>query len=203
MTTEKGFTLLELLVSMVLVGFILVLLFAGLRLGTQSWDVAEAKINSSSQRAVVMNLIRRMLEQSEPLRWTVNGTESIAFDAGADSIAFVGPIASREGLSGNNLVRLSLAQAEMGHDLIVQWHLTDPSARDFSVLEEAKPKTLLKSVESVQFDFFGAEDAIQEPNWHTDWHAKQRLPQLVRMRLVMVGGEKLPDLVVAPRLQGE
>ena len=203
MSSEKGFTLLELLVSMVLVGFILVLLFAGLRLGTQSWDVAEAKINSSSQRAVVMNLIRRMLEQSVPLRWNDNGTESIAFDAGADSIAFVGPIASREGLSGNNLVRLSLAQAETGRDLVLQWHLTDPSAHDFSALDEAKPKSLLKAVESVQLDYFGSEDDIQEPIWHTDWHAKQRLPLLVRMRLVMVGGEQLPDLLVAPRLQVE
>ena len=203
MSRQNGFTLLELLVSMVLVGFILVLLFAGLRLGTQSWDLAEARVNSSSQRAVVMNLIRRMLSQSVPLRWKDNGTESVAFDAGDDWIAFVGPVASREGLSGNHLVRLQLADGEKGRDLVLQWHLTDPSAHDFSALEEAKPKPLLKAVESLQFDYFGAEDDLQEPAWQSVWHAKQRLPLLVRMRLVMVGGEKLPDLVVAPRLQGE
>lgn len=203
MTAERGFTLLELLVSMVLVGFILVLLFAGLRLGTQSWDVAEAKINSSSQRAVVMNLIRRMLEQSVPLRWNDNGTDFIAFDAGTDSLEFVGPIASREGLSGRHLIRLGLAEGEVGQNLMLQWHLTDPAKKDFSALDEAKPKSLLKAVQSVQFEYFGTEDDIQEPAWHADWRAKQRLPLLVRMRLVMDGGEQLPDLVVALRLQGE
>jgi general secretion pathway protein J len=137
----KGFTLLEMLISMVLVGFVLVLLFAGLRLGTRSWDVAEARINASSQRAIVMNLIRTMLEQSAPLRWKVDGVETLAFEADSTALSFIGPIASREGLSGNHQLRLSLAEAESGRDLVLQWRLSDPSARDFSGMDEARAET--------------------------------------------------------------
>jgi hypothetical protein len=55
----------------------------------------------------------------------------------------------------------------------------------------------------MQIEYFGADDAIQEPVWHAEWRDQRRLPTLVRMRLVMVGGEVLPELVVAPRLQVE
>ena len=51
MNTRKGrvagFTLLELLIAMSLLGFILALLFAGMRLGARSWDAGEARVEKS------------------------------------------------------------------------------------------------------------------------------------------------------------
>ena len=51
--TQRGFTLLELLISLTLLGLILVLLFGGLRLSVRSWDSVQRQVdNLNSVRSV-------------------------------------------------------------------------------------------------------------------------------------------------------
>jgi len=75
----QGFTLLELLIGMTLVGFILSLLFAGLNLGTRSWEAGEKRMVTSSRQAVVVGFIRRALEQTYLLRWRMDDEDQLAF----------------------------------------------------------------------------------------------------------------------------
>ena len=47
---ERGFTLLELLVAITLLGLLMAALFGGLRLGTRVWETADARLDSSANR---------------------------------------------------------------------------------------------------------------------------------------------------------
>ncbi len=199
----QGFTLLELLIGMTLVGFILTLLFAGLSLGMRSWEAGERHTVSSSRQAVVVDFIRHTLEQAYPLRWRVDDEEQLAFAGETESLRFVGSVARHDGASGNFLIALELVDGETGRDLVMRWQFPDSRAPGFGPLEEAKPKVLAKAVRGMTFAYFGAESDAEEPAWHDQWLYQKAPPQLIRVHLVMENGETWPYIVAAPQVRTE
>lgn len=199
----QGFTLLELLIGMTLVGFILVLLFAGLNLGTRSWEAGEKRMVTSSRQAVVVDFIRRALEQTYPLRWRVDDEDQLAFAGDAESLRFVGSMAMHDGASGNHLIAFDLADGETGRDLVMRWQLPDPHAPGFEPLEGAKPKVLIKAIKGMTLDYFGTETDTEDPAWHDQWLYQKAPPELIRLRLIMENGETWPDIIAAPRTRIE
>jgi general secretion pathway protein J len=199
----QGFTLLELLIGMTLVGFILTLLFAGLSLGMRSWDAGEQRMVSSSRQAVIVDFIRRTLEQTYPLHWRVDNEEQLAFVGETDSLRIVGPVAIHDGASGNYLIALNQDEGDGGRDLVMRWKMPDPRAPGFGSLEEAKPKVLVKAIKGMTFSYFGAENDTDEPAWHDQWLHQKTPPQLIRLQLIMANGETWPDIVAATPIRTE
>ncbi len=199
----QGFTLLELLIGMTLVGFILTLLFAGLSLGMRSWDAGEQRMVSSSRQAVIVDFIRRTLEQTYPLHWRVDNEEQLAFVGETDSLRIVGPVAIHDGASGNYLIALNQDEGDGGRDLVMRWKMPDPRAPGFGSLEEAKPKVLVKAIKGMTFSYFGAENDTDEPAWHDQWLHQKAPPQLIRLQLIMANGETWPDIVAATPIRTE
>lgn len=203
MRRVQGFTLLELLIGMTLVGFILTLLFAGLNLGTRSWEAGEQRMVTSSRQAVVVDFIRRVIERTDPLRWRVGEEDQLAFAGEAESLRFVGALAMHEGTTGNHLIALDLASGENGRDLVMRWRLPDLREPGFGPLEQAEPKVLLKAIRSMTLAYFGAEADTEEPAWHDQWLNQKAPPELIRLRLTMENGETWPDIIAAPRVRRE
>jgi len=196
---SQGFTLLELLIGMTLVGFILSLLFAGLNLGTRSWEAGEQRMVTSSRQAVVVDFIRRVIEQTYPLRWRVGEEDRLAFAGEAESLRFVGTVAMHDGASGNHLIALDLVDGETGRDLVMRWQLPDPGAPGFEPIEQAEPKVLIKAVKEMALAYFGAQSETEDPAWHDQWLDQKTPPELIRLQLTMENGETWPDIVAAPR----
>lgn len=196
---SQGFTLLELLIGMTLVGFILSLLFAGLNLGTRSWEAGEQRMVTSSRQAVVVDFIRRAIEQTYPLRWRVGEEDRLAFAGEAESLRFVGTVAMHDGASGNHLIALDLVDGETGRDLVMRWQLPDPGAPGFEPIEQAEPKVLIKAVQEMALAYFGAQSETEDPAWHDQWIDQKTPPELIRLQLTMENGETWPDIVAAPR----
>ena len=199
----QGFTLLELLIGMTLVGFILTLLFAGLRLGTQSWEVGDRRMVSSSRQAIVIDFIRRALEQTYPLRWPIDGEEQLAFAGEADSLRFVGSISTHSGVLGNHLLSLDLADGEIGRDLVIRWQLPDPREPGFEFPEAANQKVLVKAIKSMNLAYFGAKTDLEEPAWHDQWLLQKTPPELIRLQLILENGETWPYIVASTRVRAE
>lgn len=197
----RGFTLLELLIGMTLVGFIVALLFAGLNLGTRSWEAGEQRIVSSSQQAVVVDFMRRALERTAPMVWRIGEEEQLAFAGEAESLRFVGTLAMHEGVAGNHLVGLELAGGETGRDLVMRWRVPDPREPGFAPLEQAEPKVLLKAIRGIEFAYFGAQTDAEAPAWHDRWLDQKLPPELIRLRLTLENGEAWPEIVAAPRVR--
>ena len=99
-----GFTLLELLIAMSLLGFILVLLFGGMRLGARSWDAGEKRAENATHLALLQGFLRRELSQVTPFRWKKKIDMNLAFIDQPDKLKLVAPIAVRlAGFSGGTV----------------------------------------------------------------------------------------------------
>lgn len=198
-----GFTLLELLIAMSLLGFILALLFGGMRLGARSWDAGEIRTENSTHLALLQGFLRRELSQVTPFHWKKKADMNLAFVGQPDSIKLVAPIAVRLGTGGLFLISLELVQDtdnDVGQ-LVMKRVIPEADSIDFTALENAEKIVLADHVEELSFAYFGAETKDAEPQWLDQWgkrDSQQRLPYLIRVRVKFNNGRIWPDLVVAP-----
>ena len=221
-----GFTLLELVIALSLVGIIAVLLFGGLRLGGRFWE----RVDQVGERAAGMSsaqaLLRRTLGQAR-LTYRILDEEQVVslFSGNSGRLDFVAALSRHVGLPGLYLLRLQAVGSDAGQQLVLtrwllhpevlageggnpRWSLEEVGPQDGAEAQVALDvgeaegaafgrTQLLEGLDAVTFSYYGQKQDETEPAWHEDWIGQQALPRLVRIRLVQTG-HGWPDLVVAP-----
>jgi general secretion pathway protein J len=201
---QQGFTLLELLIALTLLGFILVLLFGGLRLGVRSWDASQKQVDSLNSVRSLESFLRREMSVAYPYRWKAGPTRRVAFLGERDKLSFVAQLPSRVG--GGGLYVISIALEQQGKQKRILWRYLPVNAlmQDFSALAEATQMVLaaseLDQVEDIGFSYFGLENEGAAPRWMDRWENDTLLPMLIRVKVRLSNGNEWPDFVVAPML---
>lgn len=204
---QGGFTLLELLIAITLLGLILVLLFGGLRLGVRSWDAAQQSVDTMNAVRSVEGFLRGEMGRVYPYRWKSGPGQHIAFVGERYRLSFVAPLPSRIG--GGGLYVMSMELEQRGNEKRIVWKQLPVSAQmqDFSALAEAKEMALVSAemggVEEVWLTYFGQESDGSEAVWTDRWQNDKRLPLLIRVQVRLKRGTEWPEFVVAPMLTSE
>lgn len=206
-STQRGFTLLELLISLTLLGLILVLLFGGLRLGVRSWDSVQARVDNLNSVRSVEGFLRRELEGIAPYRWKVGTSQRYAFVGERHKVNFVAPLPSRIGGGGLYAIALELEQTSAGRRLTWKQAPLDVRMQDFSALDPIQELVLvaseLKTVDDIWLSYFGSETETSPPRWVERWDSSSKMPLLVRIQVRFADGSEWPDFVVSPMLSAE
>lgn len=201
---QQGFTLLELLIALTLLGFIMVLLFGGLRLGVRSWDASQRQLDTLNSVRSLEGFLRREMSVANPYRWKTGPSQRIAFLGERDKLTFVAPIPARVG--GGGLYAISIALEQQGNEKRIVWRYLPVTAQmqDFSALAQSTPMVLaaseLAQVEDIWLSYFGQENQSTAPRWMDRWENDKALPDLIRIQVRHPNGAEWPDFVVAPML---
>jgi general secretion pathway protein J len=196
---QRGFTLIELVVAMVLLGAMMTLLYSGLTFGLRSWDAGDANGRRVADRRIGENFLRRELAEAFPLRWKDPNFLRYAFDGGEHALRFVSSRPAGISLGGLALVGVDV-EDDPKHpgtrNLVMRRAMADPDATDFSVLDRSETSILVEDVDSVDFSYFGSENDFTEPRWFEKWPLPSRFPVLVRIRIKASDGSFLPDMLM-------
>ena len=195
---QAGFTLLEIVLAMTLLSVMLLLLWSGVTFAMKSWDAGDAVGRGSADRRIGEAFLRRELGELFPMRWKDPTKLRMAFDGARDHLRFVSARPAGVTRAGLSLVGLEVAgDARKGErNLYMRRALPDDAAENFDPLNEAEPIVLLAGVDSVAFQYFGAESDFNDPSWRDEWTVVDRIPQLVRIQVKMADGNVLPDMIV-------
>lgn len=204
---SRGFTLLELLIALALLGLMLVLLFGGLRLGVRSWDAAQGTVDTMGTVRAVEGFLRREFSQIHPYRFKgPNAQPTLAFRGERERVIFVAPLPERIGGGGLRLMSIALERDAQGQRIVWREQPLDVAQPDFSSLANASGQVLisreLASVEDLGLGYFGRPGDAPAPYWSERWDDPARLPQLIRVHVRLRSGEPWPDFVVALALAG-
>ncbi len=188
--SQSGFTLLELLVAMSLLGLIFAALAGSLRFGTEAWRVGSERLAGSEDLQLVHRTLRRQLASVLNAPGMVEAArKSGSFKGQPDRVSFVGTAPARS--MGPGLFRLTLGLKPDGQfqalSLIWQRIVFGTAEGD---RENAEP--LLRGVRNIRFSYFGNPDSIGEPRWVDDWQNTTALPRLVRIEIEFADRERLP-----------
>lgn len=222
--TARGFTLIELVIALAIIGLISLLLFSGLRLGGRSWEAVETVGERLSGLRLADGFLRRTLSQTRPTTAPYDGQIVQVFAGESERLEWVAPLSDHVGLSGLYILRLQLEGSGEARNLILTRWLLHPeileggdevplwepmSEQDTGAgsLEDLRPDLdtadgafgrvlLLKGVSRFELAYHGLVDGDSEPDWHEEWLGQTRQPNLVRIRLETTE-QSWPDIVVA------
>jgi general secretion pathway protein J len=203
---EAGFTLIELVVAMALLGIMMLLLYGGLNFSLRSWDAGDVNGRRTADRRIGENFLRRELSELFPMRWKEPMTLKFAFEGERNRMRFV---SSRPaGISAGGLALVGLEVENEGgagrkRNLVMRRAMPDDEAKDFGPLDRAERNVLIGDIDSVSFEYFGAENDFTAPQWTDAWTFPHRVPEMVRMRIKDSDGAPLPEMVVKLNLGEE
>ena len=198
--SARGFTLLELMIGLALLGLIMSLIFAGLQLTIRGWDSADSSGERANRIRLVQGLLARELAGVFPYRWKNTADMNIAFVGTGESLRFVSSTPARAGPGGMNLVELLFTRSPQGLRLLMRRQIPAREQRDFDRLEGEESVVLLEGLEGAAFEFFGSDNAAGKPSWRDRWEDPQRLPRLVRVTLRSKDLPPWPEVIVALRV---
>lgn len=197
---EAGFTLVELLVSLALLGMLSIALYSGLSFGTSAWRKATDSGAELTRIGVAQIALRDMLTRAYPLMLRPAGLDPhIDFEGAADRITFLTPATAE--IAPGGFARTTI-QFEQDHDALA---LVSYSQPELTATDARARHVLLRNVQDGAFAYFGAVRPNAPEQWVTGWRGKARLPVLIKVQISFGGrnAPEWPDLVIRPRLDAD
>ena len=201
--SEAGFTIVELLVSLAILGMMAGLLASGIGL---SGRLSAASTEARSGADAVANtqlLLHQRITQLLPLQRLTSSDPTIEMNGNRGEFRFAGAPAGQAQPDSTVYYRLLLKPTGeltllTASDLDDRINLQDASLVGWT------PHTLLRDVSTLDITYFGADRLFGPPHWQSVWNNRPQPPDLVRIRVEFAAGDRRvwPDLVVRPRTTG-
>jgi general secretion pathway protein J len=207
-SSTTGFTLIEVVVTLTILGFILLIIFGAFRLGLSAWEKGESTKEEYQKARIVPQLISQQIKSIVAYKIKTQQAEGdyLAFEGKAHSLKFVStlPIKAKQpegfvyaiydfkegGREGGRLVLYE--QRALNKDFFAE----DP--------KEELAISLLEGISDVRFEYYREEDPLknQKEEWVEEWSAKEEreLPQALRMTIIQKdqkGKEEFPITILA------
>jgi len=209
--STRGFTLLEMMVALLLLGLLAGLIFGGVQVATRSWEKVTLHAEQANETVLVQNFLRHLVEQvsAQQLR-DQELVLQVAVHGQDNHLLFLAPRPHQSEMLA--WFSLGLEQTPDGGSQLtlrtLPFQLADNREVDWADLElhlqqqAAKPDSALLSheVAALQIDYLPREpEGIAQ--WQPEWLQQEQLPELIRLRFdpgaQVRQGEF--DLVIAPR----
>lgn len=202
-TTERcdaGFTLIEMLVGLALMGMAAALLLSGLRMAGFVSLRERASATGLDEVIAAQRLLRTGLERLRPIARIDRAEPVVEFGGNDVRLTYIAPPADRE--APNALQRFLLMRNANG-DLVLYNTSTrrlqvDPSGHD---LVGWSPTTVLRGISRLSISYRGVPIIGGDRTWLTFWWDRGRPPELIRIRVDFPVGDtrQWPDLLIRPR----
>ncbi len=194
---QSGFTLLELLVVLVVLGFLMVGLTQGVRAGLTMWGAQTRRVGETADLDAGARVLRRLLSGISLLSaggTVVGAPNAPKFEARPDSLTFVGDLPTGFGTTRRAEITLELHEGR----LVLRW---TPRRHELSTAPPPEPieTELIRRVERFDLAYWGSPSRGYPAGWQSQWDRRDNIPELIRVRLGFARGDRRrwPDLIAA------
>jgi general secretion pathway protein J len=195
---QAGFTLLEVLVALTVLGFLFIGLSQGTRTGFALWNSQTRRISATEELDATARVTRSLLTGIPILPATAGDAapQAIAITGEVNRLAFVGDLPTGLGTTRRADITFALNAGR----LVLRW---SPRRHERAGGPPITPTEteLIRGIDRLDLAYFGAASPEAPPEWHAQW-AGPGLPLLIRVRLGFPKGDgrRWPDLIAAPQL---
>lgn len=179
----KGFTFIEVMISLVLFSLILLMVLGTFRLSLSSWEKVEKQNDRTLRIRTLQNLMIHQIKSIFPYKVKTEKAEGdyLAFEGKPDSLRFVSNYSIRnkrgEGLVYAVYLWKNREKLELYEGRILQKEFFETPLKEDSLL------FTLNGISNLTFEYFKKEEDKEEGMWMREWEGKglDPLPQAIRI----------------------
>ena len=200
---QAGFTLVELLLAVTLMGLLLALAYGGLRAASRASQSGQEVLAESSRLRVTHQFVRKQMNLMLPLSFvglTGEEEELVRFDGDADRILFGGPMPGYLARGGPQVQQLAFVDGPDGLEL--QFSHAPLLGFEPEALLERDPVVLFTDLQGGEFAFLLEDQEAESLEWVSLWEDASLMPKAVRLDLQFPEDAPVswPPLVASVRL---
>ena len=197
-SANVGFTLVEVMVALTLIGFIVLIIFGTFRLGLSAWEKGDSTKEEYQKVRIISQLISEQIKSNIPFKIKTKKAEGdyLAFEGKAHSLRFVSALSLKtrqpEGLV-YVVYQFKEGKGGEGGQLVV--YEQRALNRDFfeDELKDESEISLLEGITDVRFEYYQEEDTDKnrKEGWVEEWNAKEtkEFPKALRMTILEKNGK--------------
>jgi prepilin-type N-terminal cleavage/methylation domain-containing protein len=203
--TERGFTLLEILLALSITAVIFVILLAALRLGYRSQEKGRGQEKVYQHMRILNDRLTWLMRGAYPYTVKEEGEEKLVFSGGSDSLGFVTTSTdiysdTAEDMAGLKWVRIFTDDEGLKVEERIYFVDKEPAE------EDRKEFLLDYTVADIEFEYLDLGEKNEGEDWTGDWNTEKKvyLPAAVKATLTLVidGREFFPPPVLAAMRTG-
>jgi len=191
--SRSGFTLLELLISLVMIGVIAIIITGAIRLGIRAVNKGETKIDHLERTRASFNIIDSQIQSQIPLTFEENGEKKYYFQGDKESLQFSTNYSLWGGQKGYVMVRYKAESDDTGKQfLAVSENIIGSNSN--------RETRLFSAVDAIYFEYFFKDPTEEKGKWVDKWTDTANIPEKVKLHLIY--GEKDIPMIIPMRTSG-
>ena len=180
---NRGFTLIEVLLAITLLGLILAMAVGGLRAAQRASTTGEAVIEQTNNLRVVHQFVRRQLSlaQAMVIQREEDAEVPTRFMGGRDWVRFVAPMPGYLSYGGPYVQQLAIEPGPNGRELVFYFAMLN--GYEPGEIEQTEGVVLIDGLKGGEFWFLSEDPETDQPVWDNVWEAVDQLPMAVELDL--------------------
>ncbi|MCG6877884.1 MAG: prepilin-type N-terminal cleavage/methylation domain-containing protein [Deltaproteobacteria bacterium] len=202
----SGFTLLELIISLTILGVVLLIIFGALRIGTRAWEKGEKDIAVYQRQRAVLGLLSQQIASAcvHEIKW---GDDAFYFRGSEKKMEFVSRMPIVPGaLTGVVFVKYEIEDVAKDGKMQLRLFEKDAGFMKDEDIENQRDEdffTLISGIENLQFEYLKSDkdDVI----WQNAWDPSETEGMPLAVRIVLKQDEQTAPirLIIPVRCQQE
>jgi len=200
--TSQGFTLIEVTITLTILGFIVLIVSGAFRMGASAWEKGDSLKDEYQKVRITSQLISRQFKSIVPYRVKTKKAEGdyVAFEGKSQTVRFVSTVSTRTRRPEGFVYAIYEFKQEgndEGHLILYEQRALNKDLFDEYPKEE-EGVSLCEGISKVKFEYYREEnkEKSQQGGWVDDWNAKEEkeLPRAIRMTMTYKNerNEELP-----------
>ena len=191
--SHSGFTLLELLISLVMLGGIAIIISSAMRLGLRTISSGERKIDYLERTRASFNIIDSQIQSQIPLTFEENGGKKYYFQGDRESLQFPSNYSIWGGTKGYVMVRYKVETDDTGKQLLA-------ASESIIGTKNSRESKLFSEVDAIYFEYLFKDPTEEKKEWTDKWTDMGNIPEKVKLHLIY--GKKDISMVIPMRTSG-
>jgi len=174
---SSGFTLLELIISIAILGLIVVIVGGAMKLGIQSVERGEKRIDALERIRTSLNVIEAQIQCMTGLTYDDNGEKKRYFKADRDSLQFSTNYSIWGGQRGYTIVSYDVGTDNNGKQSM-------KASETIVGMSDSRETSLLGSFDKIYFEYFSKGPTDEKGSWVDNWTDDINIPEKIKLHLV-------------------
>lgn len=189
----SGFTLLELLISLVMIGAIALIVTGAVRLGLRTVSAGEKKIEHLEKTRASFSIINSQIQSQIPLSYGEGGEKKYYFEGSRESLQLPTNYSIWGGQKGYVLVRYRVESDGTGKQLL-------SVSEKIMGMDNSRDAKLFSAVDAIHFEYFFKDPAEEKGIWIDAWTDTATIPDKIKLHLRY--GEQNLSMIIPMRTAG-